>query len=106
MGFEIIEVRAGAVHLVGDVVAGTMDEVFAEAGGANDGAGCIVGLEATDGAVGGEGLFDGGDGGVARVAYGFKDELLFGAWFAADDAGPCDVVVDTCRACRLCPRYR
>ena len=42
----------------------------------------------------GEGLLDGADGSVARVADGFKDELLALAGFAADDAGPGDVVED------------
>ncbi len=76
MGFEIVEVGAGAVDLVGDVVAGAVGEVLGEAGGADDGAGGIVGLESADGAAGGEGLLDGGDGGVAGVADGFKDKLL------------------------------
>ena len=80
VGFQVVEVRAGAVNLVGDVVAGAVGEVLGEAGGANYGAGGIVGLEAADGAVLGEGLLDGGDGGVAGVADGFKDVLLVRAW--------------------------
>src|ERR1019366_4928185 len=94
VGFKIVEVRAGAVNLMDDIVAGAMGEVLAESGGADDGAGGIVGFESANGAVGGEGLLDSGDGGVAGVADGFEDELLFGAGLAADDAGPGDVVVD------------
>ena len=98
VGLEVVEVRAGAVDFVSDVVAGAMSEVVAEAGGADDGAGGIVGFEAADGAVGGEGRPDGADGGVAGVADGFEDELLAFGWLAADDAGPGDVVVDAVRS--------
>ena len=80
VGFEIVEVRAGAVNLVGDVVAGAMDEVLAEAGFADDGAGRIVGLKAADGAVFGEGRCNGGDGGVARAADGIEDESALSLW--------------------------
>ena len=94
VGFEVVEVRAGAVNLVGDVVAGAVGEEVGEAGVADDGAGGIVGLEAADGAVLGEGLLDGCDGGVAGVADGFKDQSALLRGFAADDAGPGDVVED------------
>ena len=77
VGFEVVEVRAGAVNLVGDVVAGAVHEEIAEAGVADDGAGGVVGLEAVDGAVFGEGLLDGCDGGVTGVADGIKNHLLF-----------------------------
>ena len=94
VGFKVVEVRAGAVNLVRDVVAGAVREEVAEAGGANDGAGGIVGLKAANGAVRGEGLLDGGDGGIARMADGRKDESAPSLRFAADDAGPGDVVKD------------
>ena len=94
VGLEVVEVRAGAVNFVGDVVAGAVGEVVGESGRADDGAGRIVGFEAADGAAVGEGLLDGGDGSVAGVADGFKDALLALAGFAADDAGPGDVVED------------
>ena len=74
--FKIIKVRAGAVNFVGDVVAGAMGKILAEARLANDRARRIVSFESTDGAVGSKGLLDDGDGGVARVAHGFKDTLL------------------------------
>ena len=48
VSFKIVEVRAGTVNLVRDVVAGAMGEEVAKAGGANDGAGCIIGLEAAN----------------------------------------------------------
>ena len=74
VGFEIVEVGAGAVDLVGDVVAGAVGEVVGESCRADDGAGGVVGFEAADGAVCGEGGCDGADGGIARVADGFEDE--------------------------------
>ncbi len=80
VGFEVVEVGAGAVDFVGDVVAGAVGEVVGETGGADDGAGSVVGFEAADGAAFSEGLFDGGDGGVAGVADGFKDELFALGW--------------------------
>ena len=55
VGFQVVEMRAGAVDLLGDIVAGAMGEELAEAGGANDGAGRIVGLESADRAAGGKG---------------------------------------------------
>ena len=103
VGFEVVEMRAGAVNLVRDVVAGAMGEEISEAGGANDGAGGIVGLEAADGPVRGEGLLDSGDRGVARAADGVKDELLFLRGLAADDAGPGDVVEDAGRRVETAP---
>ncbi len=48
MGLEVVEVRAGAVDFVGDVVAGAVGEVVGESGGADDGAGGIVGFKAAD----------------------------------------------------------
>ncbi len=66
----------------------------AEAGGADDVAGGVVGLPAGDGLVGGEGGLDGVDGGVAGVADGGEDELLAVGGLAVDDAGPGDVVLD------------
>ena len=106
VGFEVVEVRAGAVDFVGDVVAGAVGEVLGETGGADDGAGGIVGFESADGAASGKSLLDGGDGGVAGVADGFKDELLAGGGLAADDAGPGDVVVDGVGLVDAGPRYR
>ena len=94
VGFEVVEVCAGAVNLLGDVVAGAVGKELGESGGLDNGAGGIVGFEAADGEVLGEGLFNGGDGSVAGVADGLKDELLPGAGLAANDAGPGDVVVD------------
>ena len=49
VGLEVVEVRAGAVDLVGDVVAGAVGEEVVESGGADDVAGGVVGLEAGDG---------------------------------------------------------
>jgi hypothetical protein len=43
VGFEVVEVRAGAVQFGGDVVAGAVGEVLAEAGLADDFAGGVVG---------------------------------------------------------------
>ena len=45
VGFKIVEVRAGAMNLVGDVVAGAMREELGEARVANHGASGVVGLE-------------------------------------------------------------
>ncbi len=45
VGFEVVEVSAGAVELSADVVAGAVGEVLAVAGGADDGAGGVVGLK-------------------------------------------------------------
>ncbi len=105
MGFEVVEVRAGAVDFVRDVVAGTVREVFAKAGGLDDAARGVIGLEAADGAAVGKGLFDGGNGGVAGVADGrSKTSLLAFVGFAANDAGPGDVVVERSRACRRAPQ--
>ena len=86
--------RAVAVQGDVDVVAGAVGEEVAEAGVADDGAGCVVGLPAGDGTAFGVGALDGVDGGVARVADGIEDELLAVGGFAADDAGPGDVVPD------------
>ena len=77
VGFKVVEMRAGAVNLVGDVVAGAVDEEFAEAGVADNGAGGIVGLESVNGAVLCEGVLDRCDGGVAGAADGIKNQLLF-----------------------------
>ena len=85
---------AGAVEVLGYVVAGAVGEVVGESGGADYGAGCVVGLEAADGAVGGEGLLDSGDGCVAGGADYVEYLLLAGGGLAADDAGPGDVVKD------------
>ena len=106
VGFEIVEVRAGAVDFVGDVVAGAVREILGEAGGANHGAGGVVGFEAADRAALGEGVFDGADGGIARVADGFEDVLLVLGGLAADDAGPGDVVEDAVGLVDAGPRYR
>ena len=94
MGFEVVEVGAVAVELDGDVVAGAVGEEVAEAGGADDVAGGVVGLPAGDGLVGCVGGLDGGDGCVAGVADGVEDELLAVGGFAVDDGGPGDVVPD------------
>ena len=106
VGLEVVKVRAGAVNLVGDVVAGAVGEELGKAGRADDGAGGVVGLEAADGAVLGEGLLDGVDGGVAGVADGLKDKLLLGRGLAADDGGPGDVVVDAGGSGESAPRCR
>jgi hypothetical protein len=58
-------------------VAGAVGEEVAKAGGANHGARRVVGLEAADRPALREGLLDSSNGGVARVAHGIKDELLF-----------------------------
>ncbi len=99
VGFEVVEVGAVAVEDDGDVVAGAVGKEVAEAGVADDGAGGVVGLPACDGAGGlarggRVGALYGFDGGVAGVADGVEDELLAGGGFAAEDAGPCDVVPD------------
>ena len=94
VGFEVVKVGASAVYVLGDVVAGSMGELVSESGGADYGAGCVVGLKAANGAVGREGLLDGGDGGVAGGADYFKDVLLAGGGLAAYDAGPGDVIKD------------
>ena len=94
MGFEVVEVRAVAVELGRDVVAGAMGERVAEAGCADEAAGGFVGLPAGDGLVGGEGLLRRRDGGVAGVADGGEDELFALGGLAVDDAGPGDVVPD------------
>jgi hypothetical protein len=94
VGFEIVEVSAGAVEVLGYVVAGAVGELVGESGGADYGAGCVVGLESADGAAQGECLLDGGDGGVAGGADYLEDLLLAGGGLAAYDAGPGDVVED------------
>ena len=94
MSFEVVEVCAGAVDFVSDVVAGAMGEVVGETGGANNGACGIISLEPADCAAFGEGLLDGADRRVARIADDFEDELLAFGRFAADYAGPGDVVED------------
>ena len=87
VGFEVVKVGAGAVEVLGYVVAGAVGEVVGETGGADYGAGCVVGLEAADGAPQGECLLDGGDGGVTGGADYFKYLLLAGGRLAAYDAG-------------------
>ena len=94
VGFEVVEMRAVAVDFGADVVAGAVGEPVAEAGVADDVAGGVVGLPAGDGLVGGEGVLDGFDGGVAGVADGGEDELFALGGLAVDDAGPGDVVPD------------
>ncbi len=62
---------------------------------ADDGAGGVVGLPAGDGGwSAAKACFDDGDGGIAGVADGVEDALLAVGGFAADDAGPGDVVMD------------
>ena len=48
---EVVEVRAGAVDFVGDVVAGAVRKVVGESGCTDHGAGCVVGFVAADGAA-------------------------------------------------------
>src|SRR6185437_11657925 len=98
MRLEVIEVGSVAVNLGRDVVAGAMREKFLEPGAAGDVAGGVVGLPAGDRPVGGVGLLDGGDGGVAGGADGGEDVALAFGGLAADDAGPGDVVPDGIRA--------
>ena len=76
VGFEVVEMGSVAVELGAYVVAGAVGEEFCEAGVADEVATGVVGLVAGDGVVGGEGLLDGFDGGVAGVANGGEDELL------------------------------
>ena len=94
VGFKVVEMRAGAVDFVGDVVAGAVGEPLGESGGANYVAGGIVGLKAADRLAGCERLLDGADGGIAGIAHGGEDELLAFGGFAANDARPGDVVED------------
>ncbi len=94
MGFEVVEVSAIAMEFGGDVVTGAVGEPFAEACGTDDVAGGVVGLPACDGGAGGEGLLDGGDGGVSGVTDGVEDQVFAFGGLAVDDAGPGDVVPD------------
>jgi hypothetical protein len=94
VGFEVVEVGAGAVDVGADVVAGAVGEPTGVSGVADDGAGGVVGLVAGDGRVSDVGCLDGRDGGVAGAANGGEDGLFALGGFAVHDAGPCDVVVD------------
>ena len=58
MGLQIVQVRARAVQLLADVVAGAMREVLAKAGCADHRAGRVVGLEAMNLTALGEGLLE------------------------------------------------
>lgn len=94
VGFEVVEVCAGAVDFVADIMTRAVGEVFSKAGVNDDAAGGVISLVAVDGAVGGEGLFYGGDSGVAGGGDGGEDFLFDFCGLAADDGGPGDVVVD------------
>ncbi len=76
MGFQVVEVRAGAVDLGCDIVAGAMGKILAKARRADHHAGGIVSLITADGAVGGKCLFNGVNGRVAGVADRLEDKLL------------------------------
>jgi hypothetical protein len=92
MRLEIVEVRAAAVQLGADVVAGAMGKVLRVAGVADDGTGGIVCLPAGDRLPCREGLLDFGDGGIAGVANDSEDGLLLRGGLAIDNASPGDVI--------------
>src|SRR5262249_23742884 len=86
------EMRAGAMNLVRDIVPGPMREVLREPCRTNHFARCIICLEAPYSSSLCESFLHRADRRVTRVAYRFKDLLLALARFAANDAGPGDVV--------------
>ena len=73
MRLQVIEVRSGTVNLIGDVVAGPVREVLAEAGLLDHFARRIVALVAADGPARGERCLNRGNGRVPGVADGLKD---------------------------------
>ena len=91
VGLEVVEVGTVSVQLGCDIVASAVGEPSAEACGADDAAGGVVGLPACDGGVGGEGLLDCGDRGIAGVSDSVEDEVHAHGGYAADDAGPGEV---------------
>jgi hypothetical protein len=94
VGFEVVEVRAAAVDLGADVVAGAVGEEFGEAGGADDVAGGVVCLPAGDGRGGGVGCSMAAMAASRASRTVVKMRLLAVGGLAGDDAGPGDVVVD------------
>ena len=75
VGFQVVHVRARAVHLFADGVSGAMDEVLAESLVLNVGAGGVIDFETVQDLAARDGGLDALDGAIAGVAHHFEDIL-------------------------------